>query len=617
MIFKTTQTPYLCYMKRLSVFLYIVFLPLFSLAQNHIELMKKGDSLIEKGNLESAILCYSQAMLINPTYDSLYSKRAYAFSQKGALEQMKSDLLNGIKINPKHVRFYRLYSYYFSLKNNFDSAMIYINKAIEMEPLNNNGYLRRAEIYMNQNLTMKAKMDIDKAIQLSPNDMEGYTMRGYYFYIKKMNLLAKKDYYKAKELNPSNAFPYYWLSKISYEEGNLEDAKKYLIKADSIKPNDDEIIGMLGDIYYELKDTLNSIKYYTQNISLDPNDPNNWMKRATAFRNFENMDSSCLDIQQAIQRIVILDSNWEYLKTLRLQFQNECDTNQPGYYYQKGIAYYNLQQYSQAIDIYNKGLIKFPNFFFINHCKGNAYMMLGKFQEAIAAYRLMNLYMPASKQDLNIDIKFKNLSETDYKSFISGTLITTFGSMAEAYIYINQSDSIIKYANKAIDLFPKKEGDFPVEYIYFYRGLAYYNQSNFIAAEKDFNNTLSINPKYGKAYALLALMKSENIGKIWKSKQAQLSFQFNTTNPSLNLMPVNSHLTIPLKFNKNATETYLNELLDLSEKAVLYSPDYPLSYYMRGIALYSLKRPGYCFDFEQAKKMGFIISDEELKFLCK
>jgi len=166
-------------------------------------------------------------------------------------------------------------------------------------------------------------------------------------------------------------------------------------------------------------------------------------------------------------------------------------------------------------------------------------------------------------------------------------------------------------------LIPKKEGDYPVDNIYFYRGLAYYNQSNFTAAEKDFNSTITINPKYGKAYALLALLKSENIGKIWKSKKVQLSFKYNNTNPSLNLMPMNTQMNIPLKFNQNVTETYLNELLDLSEKSVLYAPDYPLSYYIRGIALYSLKRPGYCFDFEQAKKMGFVLSADELKLLCK
>ena len=153
-----------------------------------------------------------------------------------------------------------------------------------------------------------------------------------------------------------------------------------------------------------------------------------------------------------------------------------------------GLIYKNTGRYKKAIEIFNKVLSMKKNYINAYINMGNTYVAMKKYKLAIKEYR-----------------KAYNYNKHNYKLLINygQTLAATARprnkkQLAEAMKLLNQAENI-------------NDQD-PI--LYYAKGIAYYNLSNFDNAEKQFRKALELNPGFKQAKIFI-----NNINKIKKSKQ--------------------------------------------------------------------------------------------------
>ncbi len=153
-----------------------------------------------------------------------------------------------------------------------------------------------------------------------------------------------------------------------------------------------------------------------------------------------------------------------------------------------GLIYKNTGRYKKAIEIFNKVLSMKKDFTNAYINIGNTYIAMKKYKLAIKEYR-----------------KAYNYNKSNYKLLVNfgQTLAATARpddkkQLAEAMKLLNQAESIN-------DLDP---------ILYYAKGLAYYNLSNFTNAEKQFRKTLELNPGFKQAKIFI-----NKINRIKKFKQ--------------------------------------------------------------------------------------------------
>ena len=137
-------------------------------------------------------------------------------------------------------------------------------------------------------------------------------------------------------------------------------------------------------------------------------------------------------------------------------------------YCNRGNAYKNLGNYSQAIVDYDKAIELDPAIAEAYYCRGNAYVALGNEKQAIEDY------------DRAIEI-----NPTIAEAYIN-----------RAYIYVTHGNEkqAIEDANRAIEINPT------IAEAYIIRGNAYKGIGNDNQAIVEFDRAIEINPKFAKAY---------------------------------------------------------------------------------------------------------------------
>lgn len=336
-------------------------------------------------------------------------------------------------------------------------------------------YWSLAQDYWNDQETDSAKKWNDKYLINHPKNEDALTLKAWIYYTKKKFPRAiallnqiEKTHDKSPKRTALKGHSYFEMKNTSrasllFDEALREDSSCYtalqgafniyqevkaypqiieignrLIKIDSLNIY---YLNTLANAYQELKQYKKSIQFFNLVHTLAPEELSAIERLANLYHTVENMDSLCKYHNLLINAEVKSEEHKAYNEQRRIQYKGYCTPNTAEYHYQRGIAAYNLGQFENAIDYYNTGLKKFPNDFYTCNFKGNAYMALKKYKEAISAY------------DKGIDI----LRKGNYK--ISGTpehmkngdlnfIAVTYYSAAECYANLFQNNKCEEYINE-------------------------------------------------------------------------------------------------------------------------------------------------------------------------
>lgn len=377
---------------------------------------------------------------------------------------------------------------------------------------------------------------------------------------------------------------------------NLLLGEKYYREALAVNPACARCYLNIGRIYAVNHDFQQALNYLNRAVETDPNDHLAYLNRAEVYYELENMDASCQDYEMAktiVRNAKTADPT--LLKHIEESMLDFCDDSKASYYYQRGVAFYNLKQFEKAMEYYTAGLQKFPENSMLLSFKGNTYLALKDYKSASVHYGRSL----ANKANLLIELqknpRFANANKQDLQSFFDATLASNYYNDAECKFYTESINEALASMDQAIALAPDLS-DFHKEDYYNRRGQIYMAKHQYELALTDFNQSLKINENLAGAYinravariGLAAPLKTSNT--IIYTRLPHQPFRVNQT--------LKSKISIP-----NEEPNMVAALADCN-KGIELDKHVGYSYYVRGQVKQFLGHTDYRIDLLKAKQLG-------------
>lgn len=565
-------------MKKLLLFKLIFIVNFISLGQNK-KYAAYVDSMQKINQGEKLITFFEQENKKYPKNEDILRWLGYLLLQKNDTDNCIKHYNEAIKINPKCGMCYANLAKAYILKQDLTKAMELINKSIEMEPENAILYSFRAELRAETGDGLGAGFDYDKAVQLEPNNFENYLRRGVFDSKKGMFSIALMDLTKATEMAPDNYKVFFEKASIEFSLKKFPEAMEDItnaIRLDSLRP---ELFTGRAAIYSALNEHDLAIKDYNTSIVIDDKNYFAFYYRALEKYATEDMDAACSDIQISLSFAKGKDEN--FYQQIQEYSKSFCDSAQPGYFYQRGIAAFNTGSFENAVQFYNAGLKKFPNHSMMLSFRGNSCFALKKYSEAIADYQASN----AGKENVANEIepnRKKVYEEQNYLGkFVDGFIASNYYLMTASNFYLGKYEESLNSISEAIKIAPEIN-EFGRENHYNLRGCLLMMLNKTEEALSDFNQCIRLNPNFEFAYAnkAAAILCKEVIPEL-QSPPAQGGIGNEIFNPNWK---------IPLKKIKKKNKTELNDIIEQLEKSTGINKIFPMPFYLKGIAKKNIRR---------------------------
>ncbi|MFV0541214.1 MAG: tetratricopeptide repeat protein [Aestuariibaculum sp.] len=509
-----------------------------------------------------------------------------------------------LAINPKCGSCYLLLGKISSTKGDNKKALTLFNKAIEIAPKEAEFYADRAKLYNMMGDNFNALRDHNKTIKLNPDNYYAYIQRGKFNALSGHNQLALNDFSKAVDLASDKYLPYFERATFYFNIKNTSEALNDIKKAIACNSNEASLYALRGTVYSVMGNYQKAIPDFSKAILLDKNNTVAYLNRAKSYYQLENMDAACTDYQ-TLKVIVESEKAIDILlkKEVNDAINDICDTSKPSYYYQRGIAQYNLKNYNEALRIYEEGLSVFPNHSMILSFIGNAYMALNKYGNAVAAYRSSLQYKSKLSNELKKNPRLSNASNNELSEIYKGNIASIYYNLAKCELHLGKTDSALINIDLAIEQAPDIT-DIKKETYYNLRGLIYLVRQDYKQALTNFDTSISINDTFPEAYANRAIAKISLPGK--KRQAATLvGVRFNT-------VPITFNFNLPRLVGKKQDNNIQEALLDC-DTAITLDSRFGYAYYIRGQIKKIVLQTDYCSDILLSEKWGYSVEEELLK----
>lgn len=407
--------------------------------------------------------------------------------------------------------------------------------------------------------------------------------------------------------NPKNEDILRWLGYANLVKNNLEAGEKYYLEASLINPDCDICFLNIARVKSLRGDHDKAIIGFTRAIAINRNNFSFYLNRATSYYALENLDASCADYlmaQSLLEKNNISDPVID--KQINATIQDICDPSKPSYYYQRGVAFYNLKEYQKAVDIYAKGLSNSSNNSMMLSFQGNAFVALNEYEKAIDSYQLSLKNKENLINEIAINPRFSGGSKEQIMSFYEGSLASTYYSLAECELNLGYFEKSLNSINTALQLAPNIE-EFRLETYYNLRGNIYLMTGNFEKAISDFDKSIHLNKNFPLAYVNRAIAKA--------SLSEKVKIRSYSIRGKINNQPLEVSLNTDNKAASKKSETNLQSAFKDYNTAIEIESSLGFAYYIRGQIKLLLKKKDYCKDLVKAEELGLFV-DQELFANC-
>lgn len=555
-------------------------------------------------NQPDKVLPYLEAQLKqHPKNEELLRMLGFHNLQRNNLVNAEKYYREALVVNAKCARCEMNLGNIFALKNDFKTALTYLEKAVKIDAKDAMVWVTRGRLKEMLGDGTGALNDYNTAIELEPANAQHYVQRGKYNLSGGYNSLALADFNKAITLAPTAYEGYYFRSNVQFGQQKYNDALKDVNKAIELDPKQDELYISRGVIYNSLQEYEKTLANYTKAIELNPSYFLAYLNRSKTYYALERLDASCVDLQTV--RRLLKESNIndpDLWKEIEGELNDYCDDSKASYYYQRGIASYNLNEYTKAIDLYNLGLKKFPRHVMLSTFKGNALLAMKENENALESYEEALSNQQALLAELKEARSLANASEADAQKAYDATLADIHFGIASSKANLNDFATALSQINTAIKL--KGTVNEGLESYYNLRGNIYLALENYQLAQTDFSKSITINKSYPIAYVNRAIAKASLAEK---SKISAYSFGGKTIRQPLQVVLGTA------KTGKKAIESNLIAAIEDCNVAIGMDKNFGFAYYVRGQLKQLLNLKDYCVDLLTAQKLGLQVEPSLLK----
>lgn len=378
------------------------------------------------------------------------------------------------------------------LKRNHE-ALEDLNKAVLLDYYNVECWTKRGMVKYEIDSLEGALSDYNQAIKLDDNNPYVYFQRGLTYLKLNDTSLALQDYNKVIEMEPNNALTYYNIALIKSNQNKFEEALAAYEMVVSINPNNIYAFYNRGILFAMMEELNDAEKDFTRAIEIFPDFAGAFINRSTV-RSQQGRKKAAYEDELAAKAIIAAingeSSNHELL------------------YRKYGDSTYFNRIIEFEADFVNgnikKGRVQFtrvsvepkPNFFLVY-----AFELPDSIQRRYSKYEYLDDGIAKFNAQNNLGIRFvfttrewpvsEEKAREELRKIDSTILIS--GDTAATYFIKGVINSTLQNYATAINSYDKCiKKDNAISYSYLNRGSTRYELDEFIYAEKEYSNSITI-----------------------------------------------------------------------------------------------------------------------------
>jgi tetratricopeptide (TPR) repeat protein len=567
-----------------------------------------ADSLIKADQYEKGLELLNKLISTYGEKEQYLSDRGLAHLATNNPINAKADFLKALTLNPECTRCLGNLGIIEVDNKNFSDAISYLEKYIKLKPNEAMGYVKRGEARFHTGKYDDAIADFNRGLELDINSPYIYLYRSMTQLAKGDNKAAMDDINKSIQYKPEAEFAYFIKGKIYIQMGDYKSAIKDLFGCLRKNPNVPEYNTYAGIALYYINDYTKAMQAFDASLKLDSSDHLPFQFRSYILYSYAAFTKACIDKQRALT-VASAGGNTEAVMQLQQEIDEYCDLSKPGGHYHSGAVLFGQADFEKAKLAYSNGLRQFPNDPLLLEGRGNTAMATGQFSEALGYYNQCLSHV----KEINTGLLTKETDPEKKKASLDFFLSQVYNSMAYASMNLMKIDSAILYQGKAIDIlknnFLVNDRIENLSQFLIKRSTLFTLKNDYVSAEADITEVLSINPQSAQAYVERAthlinkntFESGVNIDSIKSVFQPKDKSKFSmATTPS-----------------KNSKKEEIEAAFENCNKSIEINPAFAQAYLIRAQAAILLKKNNYCADILQAKKLGIKEADSMLGVSCK
>lgn len=572
-------------------------------AQDSARYMRMSDSMIQAGKMEELIPIYEKELVKYPRSEQVLRWLGFLHSQLGHESEAVKYYTQAVEFNPNCARCYMNLGRMKAMRNDGPGAIEEFNKGIAADPKDPYIYSVRAKLKEMMGDKFGSLVDHNKAVQFGPEKADYLVERGLYHINQGNHYLALGDLNAATNVEPGNSWAWFQKASLMYQLGDLDGSLEAANRAIALDTQKYNLYLGRAAVNTQLRDFKAALIDFNRAIALEPGLHTTYESRSQYWYMMEDMDAYCSDLGTAFLLLQKQDPVHPDLKPMVSAMFWTCDSNQSSYWFQRGIANYNLQQYQKAVNFYTRGLAKFPGNSMTLSFRGNAHFKLKQYKLALNDYAASIANRDNVVADLRTNPKYEHAPLDSLTRYVDGFIGSMQVSIAESLFGLGKMEEALKEIDKGIALAAGIPG-FGMENYYNVQGNILLGLGRYPEAKDAFDKALAEDPKFYLAYIMRAVAKA-NTGSNFRVRTLSLSGGGNSGafQPSWSL---------PVYKTVKKDDSNLKAALADCNTAINLDPSGNLAWYLRGQIKQALGLPDFCKDISTARQMGFPKEDDKM-----
>ncbi len=279
------------------------------------EYFSSGEKYFSEARYREAIIQYSNAVKIDPSFADAHAKLAQAYLKLGdsshafqelnrtvelapsnyraqidlanllisvrnpdgspvpdMLKQAKTHLDLLSKEQPENAETHAAWANYDSALNDLATATQEMQRAIKLDPKRSDSYLMLALLQQRSNSPDQAEASFKKAIEVDPKNLNAQLALGGFYQAHNRLPEAEQQFRRAIEIDPKTAAPRAVLVRLLMQQGKKDETESFLTQTKNDLPDNPDSYRMLGDFYFALGDLDKALAEYTSLYDENPKD---------------------------------------------------------------------------------------------------------------------------------------------------------------------------------------------------------------------------------------------------------------------------------------------------------------------------------------------------------
>ncbi len=229
-----------------------------------------GVAAAERGQLDTAIARYHEALKIGPDEARTHANLGSIFQRKGQLDNAVAEYREASRLSPRNVETYYSLGNIFLEEGQLDQAIAAFQSALKVNDKFVAGHSNLGEAFKLKGQLDDAVAQYEQALRIDPHNVQNLNNLGNTFVLKGQPDKALVQYQEALKINPEDPYTYRSLGNMLSQRGRFDDAIIEYQAALKLAPADAESRNNLGNAFLQKGQPSEAIVQYQAAVRADP-----------------------------------------------------------------------------------------------------------------------------------------------------------------------------------------------------------------------------------------------------------------------------------------------------------------------------------------------------------